>query len=57
MCIKLNSSIHSESPMLIFDHNQPKIIQVILNFPFLARLITDFTCFQDDGIIVIAVWC
>ena len=43
--------------MLILDHNQPKIIQVILNFPFLARLITDFTCFQDDGIIVIAVWC
>ena len=26
--------------MPIFDHNQPKIIQVILNFPFLIRLIT-----------------
>ena len=28
--------------MTIFDHNQPKIMKIILNFPLLARLITDY---------------
>ena len=32
-----------KSPMPIFDDNQPKIIKVIINFPFLTRLITNFT--------------
>ena len=28
--------------MSIFDHNQPKIIKVILNFLFLTRLISEY---------------
>ena len=36
--------------MPIFDHNQPKIIKVIIIFPFLTRLITDFTfTYREDG--------
>ena len=45
-CKKISRFIHSfrdQSPMPIFDHNQPKIIKAILNFHFLTRLITDFT--------------
>ena len=45
-CKKSAKFIHSfrdHSPMPIFDHNQPKIIKPILNFPFLTRLITDYT--------------
>ena len=33
--------------MPISDHNQPKIIKVILNFTFLEWLIADFTFGND----------
>ena len=41
MLARLINSFKDYSLMPISDHNQPKIIKVILNFPFLTRLIPD----------------
>ena len=42
MSARLIHSFKDQSPMPIFDNNQPKIMKVILNSPLLFRVITHY---------------